>query len=728
MAEPSHPARGRYLIADVHFVAGTYHGKSDRDSALRDTRGRKGGVPFAIDWPPSPGRLLGAAVAGVGMHKGASYPVAEHPGLKSIATLPPPIILARERRDIPTSFVQTAGPDNTSHREKRTLVLKGTTRALLGENETVSYAFPLVPGHDDMDDAIQALMGIVALGRPMDDVVVHAYPSDRLPDAAGRKVYVPQRDGRVVMQVGTATTLADMQARQKAELGKIGADGRTIFRDMPPRISEVRYAVEGAARPRGSVFVLRGTDGRMATIPAARTAAIAIAIRDKLLAGVEARPGSRQGIEIKGVGAGPDDIPARIRIVPMPSVGNEHADGLVRRVAVLFGPETTLPGHAVEDVLDGADIVVGNDAVLLEKAFRIDSGANSMDGVSRTMLGESRVWRSVTPMLLPGSLPRNGRGGESEARWRAQATSLVMKAIEQAGMDGSLVEHVSVHGYSESIDVPAHLRRFEKVETTIGFRRPVRGPLVLGPGRFLGLGAMAPSGRRDPTRSFVVAVDPTVQFGQCIPFAETLRRGVIGIAGSLFGKDRVPPSISGHDGRRAYRDGGRHDSLHVFPDPTHAGTDGRVTRFVLGLPESLRHEDARTLGDAMRDWTFLRGFGPEGTRILVSDLDEDTAESMRKRSTVFRTLTPFRAPSLAVGETVESAVENRLLERKMPRPSSIRVLGEVGQDLFETRSKYSFRQRSAYHVEVEFDVAVPGPIRLGSDAHFGGGLFVPVTP
>jgi CRISPR-associated helicase Cas3 len=112
------------------------------------------------------------------------------------------------------------------------------------------------------------------------------------------------------------------------------------------------------------------------------------------------------------------------------------------------------------------------------------------DGVMRKYLGAAERWATVTPVVLPGHL--NGRG------LARRQTKLVLKSLVHAGIMTPVSE---IHLQPDPIfagaeragcyRVPEYLRQFTRTHAIITFSEPVLGPVVIGAGRYIGLGLMA---------------------------------------------------------------------------------------------------------------------------------------------------------------------------------------------------------------------------------------------
>jgi CRISPR-associated protein Csb2 len=199
---------------------------------------------------------------------------------------------------------------------------------------------------------------------------------------------------------------------------------------------------------------------------------------------------------------------ARVRIVPLPSIGHFHADHAIRRVLVeipagcliraddahwaFSGLELTDPEmHEVPDIL----VIPSPDETMLRHY-----------GVGNC---NSTKWRTVTPAALP-ELARRRRiepsrrssevkGGAERAREQARAAASVILALRhaevRAQVDTMRVQREPFEGKGERVEAFAPGTRFAKERlwhVEITFVEPISGPLLIGDGRYFGLGLMAP--------------------------------------------------------------------------------------------------------------------------------------------------------------------------------------------------------------------------------------------
>jgi CRISPR-associated protein Csb2 len=179
-------------------------------------------------------------------------------------------------------------------------------------------------------------------------------------------------------------------------------------------------------------------------------------------------------------------------IAALPFVGRTHADGHLLGFAVILPRTVAITDRravlaASDELVDGGLHIpdVGNWA--LEAS---DQTAIQQTLRPATWIRASKIWQTVTPTLLDRFPKKNGPGVEA--------------ILTQSCQHIRLPEPVRVeHGpYSKLQGVPPvpafRLRRAKDsqprwgVHATIEFPRPVRGPVLLGAGRYFGLGLMRP--------------------------------------------------------------------------------------------------------------------------------------------------------------------------------------------------------------------------------------------
>ena len=184
------------------------------------------------------------------------------------------------------------------------------------------------------------------------------------------------------------------------------------------------------------------------------------------------------------------------------------------------------------DIAEGADMVMIKPGLpyldvlcRVKDAFRVPVFAYQVSGeysmlvaaADRAMLAHygigsregHRRWRTVTPAALPDSTarrridpersPRQVKGGQERASECARAGGAVVQALRHAGVparaEAIRVQREPFESNGERVETFAEGTRFSKHRlwhVEIEFSDEIRGPLVIGDGRFLGLGIMAP--------------------------------------------------------------------------------------------------------------------------------------------------------------------------------------------------------------------------------------------
>ena len=318
-------------------------------------------------------------------------------------------------------------------------------------------------------------------------------------------------------------SLASLDVRFQATLARFDREGRkTLFRQPPkPRFREVGYE----CAPERQLFELRSTrdPDSMAPHAQAQVVALTTAIRDRLADRLgRALPERTADIERMIVGRTPEGsrrlaVDQRVRLIPLPSIGHRHADRSVRRVLVEIPSCGPLQAEDVLWGLSGSIVSVQpeswsdeREACLVPAADRAmlrhyGLGSGSLTARARG----ARVWRTVTPAALPEhsarrrlepSRPqREPKGSAERANEERRALAAVRAALRHAG----ILERVSAirvqrEPYEENgqcAEPFASGTRFSKLRlwhAEVEFCGAVEGPLVIGDGRFLGLGVMAP--------------------------------------------------------------------------------------------------------------------------------------------------------------------------------------------------------------------------------------------
>lgn len=252
------------------------------------------------------------------------------------------------------------------------------------------------------------------------------------------------------------------------------------------------------------VFELEARDRRM---PVTRAVELAKVLRSAVLSHVP-NP-LPEGVS----GHLPDGQPTsapHISFLVLPNVGNEHSDGRIMGLAVSL--PRGLDDSARTSVLRGIgrwerkrndeslQLTMGSNGAIEMRRKQPLFTLKSLN--QRAWARSSRWWVSATPVALP-THPGNLGGGSSAARakaWR-RAEAAVVKSCKHVGLSEPSEVRLSLtpflRGARPAADYPAFkqgnsgvMRRL--VHVAVEFTEEIGGPLLLGSGRFLGLGLMRP--------------------------------------------------------------------------------------------------------------------------------------------------------------------------------------------------------------------------------------------
>ncbi len=316
---------------------------------------------------------------------------------------------------------------------------------------------------------------------------------------------------------------SSMRAVRRGQLAELerqfARHGGSKPRSLP--YTEIRYrAVAGAARQSesenrpntaGQWIVFEFTHSSR-SFPATRTVELATAMRAALFCYAE----DPIPEEVSGhLANGNPTATPHMAFLPLPYVGFEHADGR------LLGMAVSVPDTVSDVARRAAYRAIGNweeqrtkyDALTLTLGKRgVLHLHRQQDPTTLVSLRPdvwnrtSHRWVSATPIALP---KHPGRLGGGTAAARAKAWALAESAVALACNHVGLPEPSSVEvslspflvgsrpasrfpSFSQNGQDGRPVRR-QLVHASVTFNHSVAGPLMLGAGRFLGLGLMRPA-------------------------------------------------------------------------------------------------------------------------------------------------------------------------------------------------------------------------------------------
>ncbi len=731
------------LFLSVRFHDGRYHGTGD--------------------WPPSPARLFQALVAA------AAKPGLDDASRDALAWLErqaPPTLAAPTAHSgqhvglyVPNNDLDAKGGDIRRVAEIRSS-MKHIRPRLFDVALPLLYVWRIDDdGKSDAACLCRIAEGLYQLGRGVDmawaigEVLDEATTESRLAEYPGA-IYRPSSSS-VGMKLACpiAGSLQSLEARYKASAMRFRhiVDGRTVrteFSNAPrPYFRSVAYNSPSVR----TLFDLRratASSSPFASSPLTKAAALVQTLRgcdgeDGLPESgafmLLARHFDRRLVSriLIGRNAGEADKAQRLRIIPLPSIGHVHVDRGIRRVLVEVPPDCPIPANDITWAFSGLEVEAQD--VDIETGEIMGSPVELVPADDDAMLmhygiGEaatpSRLWRSVTPLALPTAARRRidparrheqGKSGAEYSSEQKQACHEIAQALRHAGLRDRIT-HVHVQrepfeARGERAEAFADGTRFSKHQlwhAEIEFAEPVHGPIVLGSGRYLGLGLMAPVRKAKGVFAFAI-VDGMPASAEPLVLARALRRAVMARVQAVLGDSAdLALFFTGHepDGKPA-RNGG-HAHLAFVPDLERE-------RLLIVAPHIIEHREAskderhhlETLARALAGFDVLRA-GTNGKLRLAQETVDMNADPLFAAATVWVARSPYVATRHAKrngADSLQSDVTTEVRRRGLPAPLVVERRPTEGEEL-----------------SLRFAVAVSGPLLLGKNMHYGGGLFASRPP
>ena len=472
-----------HLCITVRWMDDRYHGLLDRE-----------GPP---EWPPSPFRLFQALVAGVA--RSGELDSELRASLEWLESRPAPVIIAPRacNGQVIKRFVPNNDGDKVPDRQKRLTAKTSRPTIMLGAPE-IHYLWPIGEDVPETPGVIRAAHLLSCFGwgidmaygdgRTLDDEAVGGLEGIRwFPNPGSFR-----DDARRRIPIGGS--MMDLARAHEAALNRIEHGQPLQIVEKPKVFDFVPYvsAEEPIGRPY-VVFALQKTTGDSYSYPHAQLIHIAGMTRCAAIKTMKLFPPEGKGEEwlksfVRGMKPQGETDHKQFSYVPLPTLGHQHADAMIRRVMIVapFGCEAELRHLAGQ--LDG------------EQLQPEDSGERPIldclrsDGVTRQYLGSSKTWASVTPVILPGH----------DDHKPEKTIKLIERALRQSGMEqGCQFTWSALPNFNNCLTAykpnertigyfrPGHLEGLTAVHLRIVFEHPVAGPLIVGAGRHCGLGVFA---------------------------------------------------------------------------------------------------------------------------------------------------------------------------------------------------------------------------------------------
>lgn len=437
------------------------------------------------EWPPHPQRLFSALVSAYG-ELGAQ---AEHEhALRWLESLPAPEIkadLSPAFRTTPSYFVPVndeAIRSDSSRADYRHVLDRRIRHerffpAVVPEDPVLVYQWPEAPAFERHRAAIGTLVeSLTYIGHSSSPVRAC------LREASVKPSLCPVDHGEMAMRVPSAGRFDRLIATHELRRADESIQpplGRVQSYERPSDLAQSIFSHDAL------VVALEGGPklGMDSTLPLIQH------VRNALLA--------RFGSRVSEMLSGHDDQGGvsrqpHLAIVPLAFVNAKYADGSIKGLAfVLPSVATADARRQLRSALTKTwDLRLGPLGSI--KIRYIDpSSPNKLKALDfRPYARASRTWASVTPVVLD-RYPNDRRSAEAVVAAACERIGLP-RPVEVgvrwvSSISGAPTVH-EFHGQSKQAD-----NRYRQ-HATIRFDRPVRGPVMLGAGRFIGLGLCMPLG------------------------------------------------------------------------------------------------------------------------------------------------------------------------------------------------------------------------------------------
>ena len=393
-----------------------------------------------------------------------------------------------------TYFVPNNHSDAVLDRQDRLTGKVAQPHRLVG-GQTVHYVWPLESLEGGSDLALclcDEARHLLALGWGIDQVVgcgriLSEAEVDELPGRRWRAWRGP-RTGSQGWRVPASGFVEDLEEAYRSFTRRV--DGRSYRPHRKPVcFDSVHYLSSTALPPRAyTVFELPEGVG----FRPENTAVVAAMVRSLTCRSANADthrfPGGA-GVYVAGHVNPDEQTPPRFTYLPLPTIGGVHADGAIRRLLIAepFGGDGAHALWAQQRLRNAALKDEHGD----ERGMLIDLWRPGSHRVVNRYVRESRVWASVTPVVLPGL--DDGK--------QPKAERLFLKAATQAEIPVDAVDTITLRkapfwpgsAHPRHYFAPEYLRGLPRWHVMVRFREPVPGPLAIGAGRHVGLGLFAVS-------------------------------------------------------------------------------------------------------------------------------------------------------------------------------------------------------------------------------------------
>lgn len=722
------------LLFTIRFHEGRYHGSDG--------------------WPPSPSRLFQALMAGAA--RGAHIPPATVEALDWLEKLPHhPVIAAPHivvgqvhdiwvpNNDLDAKLSERGASDIDT--AMASIRVKKRVRPVLFDVDTpILYCWP-ISGQVTYAMAIcEAAENLYQLGRGLD----MAWAGASIVDTADAEQQFLNYTGIIFRpSVGNESgheLLCPCPGSRKSLTERFdgmcrrlipGNRGSTIF-IQPPKAILIKVAYNSP--PIRLIYELRETDVKSSFAPwrLSESTQLVTEVRDHVVKRMtDALPAHRPDIEryIIGRNATDADKTIRVQIVPIPSVGHPHADMRIRRLAVYVPQSCPLPSEDLAWALAQTQTIWTNEQGVVMRELQCVSENSMVNRYEK----QGRVWKSVTPLVLqtarrrridPDRQDAEAKGGTERTREDTHAIHAVRQALRYAGISTAptivSVQREPFDSRGERAELFAAGTRFPKEalwHVLIMFATPITGPLLLGDGRYLGLGLMQPSELQPGILAFGIQ-EGLADTTRPLLVARAARRAMIARVQDTCNRKGLPTYVTGHEDDGSPSQSGIHRHIAVVADLPRR-------RFLYIAPNwlqrnGIRWQDVRKdhvlMEQALEGMKILLA-GQSGRLVVTPTILDANHDPLFAPARAWESVTDYHVTRhhhrLTDTEVLKVDVLAELRRRGWPTPRAVEVLA----------IQRGPRGRLSGRLYITFTTSESGPLLLGRTAHTGGGLFAHAT-
>ena len=481
------------LVLEVEYLSGVSFAAIGPDSE-------------APDWPPQPDRIFSAFVAAWAAR---GQDKREEEALRWLEKLPVPRLLASDAEPRTGAVVYVPPNDPRSNKRK---TAKGVLPPLRGRQPR---RFPAARPHDAI---VRLLWNAVA---PEGEILT------ALQRLAGDVAYVGHSASltrcRFLLDQDVSDPGEARLPERRVYCGRFDELRRTFEAGRRPLPGTRVAPVPEAKREQASIFsdrwlILEHVAGDMPDIRACGI--VAKTLRDALLDGYS-RIGLGNAIPEVISGHAADSRPTRaphLAVVPLTFTGFPYADGHIMGFALVPPRDSTIlddenfrralrklapideDGRRMLTLIPKAGIPSGDAfSIKLSPTFEVPANKRSLDPV--LYISPARTFATVTPIVLDRHLKAKGAARQEEIATQIATACRNVGLPEPEAVVAD--KHSAIEGTPAAYPSaksppwmrwrqPPSLASRQLTHAVIRFAQPVEGPVILGAGRFIGLGLCRP--------------------------------------------------------------------------------------------------------------------------------------------------------------------------------------------------------------------------------------------